>query len=381
MQRPCQIHLPVGHASGTAEHLSIHHAIARAIVDKARQPGFQRGGCQHRLEDRAHRIGRKSAVQQRAVRCVQAGGNVFRVESRQADAGPHLSGSRIEHDHTARFHRLGGRSLYRPLDGPREGQLNAHCSAVGRGKNRLCACLQGSLRGNGADQRIVCPAARKLRIESSLQPGHTMAFPVQIPQQRRCQRGVAIPPGHSITPHPQHRNIPPYVQQKGPRRIPLLIQLHLPGRFGQRVKAGVASLPRQTESQPAAAHTREQAAFAIVEVAPPRRECQPDGALRRRPGRVNAVGAEPEQTAHQHREGAEKCGVQRQHPATAHGLPLPFCGISRSVWPGKCCPIPFFSPVWMSSSAIAPIFCKNFSVRALKITLFLRFGQKIAKKC
>ena len=207
-----------------------------------------------------------------------------------------------------------------------------------------------------------------------------MAFPVQITQQRRCQRGVAIPPGHSITPHPQYRNILPYVQQKGPRRIPLLIQLHLPGRFGQRVKAGIASLPRQAESQPAAAHTREQAAFAIVEVAPPRRECQPDGALRRRPGRVNAVGAEPEQTAHQHREGAEKCGVQRQHPATAHGLPLPFCGISRSVWPGKCCLIPLFQSRVDEPLCHRPDFLQKLFRQGVKNHTFPAFRPKNCKK-
>ena len=276
---------------------------------------------------------------------------------------------------------MGSGGFHRPLDGPGESQLNAHGPAVGLGQSGFRARPQCSLCRDGADQRVVGPAARKLGVESSFQPGHTVALAVEIPQQRCRQRGVAVPPRHRIAPHPQRRDVLPHVQQKRPGCVPLLVELRLPGGFGQGVQAGVAALPRQAEGQPAAAHAREQAAIAIVEVAPPGRERQPGSALGFRPGRVGAVGAEPEQAAQQYREGAEKGGVQRQHPATAHGLPSPF-GTSRSVWPGKCRRMQFALRETGRPRGRSPnFFAETFPLRRQKSHFCCISGRKLQKKC
>ena len=76
-----QPHEAVRYASGTAVDLTVQGVVAGTLPDEVPFSCFQRRCGQHRFEHRAHRIGRKSTVQKRAVRSRQALAHIGRIKS------------------------------------------------------------------------------------------------------------------------------------------------------------------------------------------------------------------------------------------------------------------------------------------------------------
>ena len=56
----------------------------------------------------------------------------------------------------------------------------------------------------------------------------------------------------------------------------------------------------------------------IIKIAPPGGQVEGDHALRRRPGPVGRVGAEPVQTADHRRKAEQQGPIQGQHPFAGH---------------------------------------------------------------
>ena len=272
LQGGCQIHFSVRDTSGTAEHLPIHNAIARAIPHKARLPRFQRCGSQYRLENRTHRIGLKCPVHKRAVRSIQAGGDIFRVKARCTGTGPHFCTGRIQYQNAAALHRLDRHGFCRALDGPGESQLNPHCAAVRFYKLRLCPAPELSLCVDRTDQLVLCPGAGEQILQRCLQPCDAVPLAIEIAQQGRRQRGIPIAARDGIAPRAHCRDIPRHLHQKRPGGVPFLVEHCLTGLAGIRVKFCVASLPGQTKRQPLLPKPGEQVTIAIVKIAPPGRE-------------------------------------------------------------------------------------------------------------
>ena len=258
--------------SGTAEHLPIHNAIARAIPHKARLPRFQRRGGQYRLENRTHRIGLKCPVHKRAVRSIQAGGDIFRVKARCTGTGPHFCTGRIQYQNAAALHRLDRHGFCRALDGPGESQLNPHCAAVRFYKLRLCPAPELSLCVDRTDQLVLCPGTGKQILQRCLQPCDAVPLAIEIAQQGRRQRCIPIAARDGIAPRAHCRDIPRHLYQKRPGGVPFLVEHCLTGLAGIRVKFCVASLPGQTKRQPLLPKPGEQVTIAIVKMAPPGRE-------------------------------------------------------------------------------------------------------------
>ena len=96
-----KVYLPMRDAARTAEHLPVHLAPAGTGVDQTGLPCFQRGGGQHRLEHRPHRVALEGPVQHRAVRRIQAGSRVCRVVPRHTDAGADFGVCGIQHHDAA----------------------------------------------------------------------------------------------------------------------------------------------------------------------------------------------------------------------------------------------------------------------------------------
>ena len=121
-QSAVQPHEAVRHASGTAVDLTVQGVVAGTLPGEVPFSCFQRRCGQHRLEDRAHRIGRKSTVQKRAVRSRQALTHIGRIKVRQAHAGPHLAAGYIYNKDAPGGHALRRHPFCGPLDAAGEGQ-------------------------------------------------------------------------------------------------------------------------------------------------------------------------------------------------------------------------------------------------------------------
>ena len=314
-----QVHRAVGGARGAAEHLPVHHRVARALHRQAVQAGFQGCGGQHRLEHRPHRIGGQGAVQQGAARLIQAGGDVVGVVAGQADAGPHLGGVHVQHQDAARSHGLGGYRLRRPLDGAGDGQLHPRPVKGGGGIDRLGAFHQPALAGDGAGDGVLAAAAGQHRVQSGLQPGHPAALAVQIADQVLAERDGAVAPGCRVGVHPQPADVPADLQQERGGGVPPLVQRGLAGGAGGVVEADVAVLPGQAEGVPGLFQAGEGQAAAIVKAAPPGRQPQGDGALVRGTGRVAGVAGRQIQPAQHHRKPRQQRRIHGGQPAHLHG--------------------------------------------------------------
>ena len=315
-QRAGQIHLTMGDAARTAEDPAIHRAPAGAGVDKAALPCLQRRCRHHRLEHRAHGIALERPFQQGAVRGVQAGRNVFRIIAGAADAGPHLGVGGVQHQDAAALHRLVGHGFGGLLDLPGKGQLHPHGPAVGGGEDGLGPQL--SLGVDGAEQGIPRPAAGEQIIKGGFQPGGTVALAIEIPQQLHCQRGGRASPCRWPAGNAQRGNIPVHFQQKRGCGVPLLVERRLPGGIGVGEQAGIAALPGHAEGHPAGGLPREELAPVIIKIAPPSWQVEGDHALRRRPGPIGRVGAEPVQAADHRRKAEQQGSIQDQHPFAGH---------------------------------------------------------------
>ena len=121
-QSTVQPHEAVRYASGTAVDLTVQGVVAGTLPDEVPFSGFQRRCGQHRFEHRAHRIGRKSTVQKRAVRGSQTLAHIGRIKTRQAHAGPHLAAAYIYNKDAPGGHALRRHPFCGPLDAAGEGQ-------------------------------------------------------------------------------------------------------------------------------------------------------------------------------------------------------------------------------------------------------------------
>ena len=320
-------------AARTAEHLPVHLAPAGAGVDQTGLPCFQRGCGQHRLEHRPHRVALEGPVQHRAVRRIQAGSRVCRVVPRHTDAGADFGVCGIQHHDAASGHHPARNGFRRPLDRPGKSQLDPHGPAVGVGLFRLAP--QASLRIDKAGQSVALPGAGKRRIKRGFQPGGSPAVAVHIPDELHSQRRGRIAHGHRPAGNAQRRNIAVHREQERRDCVSFLVQQRLPSRIGTGKEPGIVSPAGHTERHPLCAKARQKMALAVVEIAPPRRECQRHHALRRRAGCIVRVGAQPVQPADHRRKTPHQQRIQRQHPPSGHEN-APF-GLLKQCGPDRGC--------------------------------------------